>query len=103
MRQVTLRSLDKPNKHLLCTLCTSCSWDGICLIVSLAPSALIEAWSAYISKPLAPPGFRTQMRVSLPFANTHEKEHEFYEREALFSGIQKWSSRKLSNRAGSST
>jgi hypothetical protein len=40
------------------------------------------------------------MRVFLPFANTHEKEHEIYEREALFSGIQKWSSRKLSNRAG---
>lgn len=83
MRKVTLRSLDKPNKHLLCTLCTSCSWDGICLIVSLAPSALIEAWSAYISKPLAPPGFRTQMRVSLPFEFRHATAHDKDEREAF--------------------
>ena len=42
------------------------------------------------------------MRVSLPFANALEKKGEFTKGKRLLSGIQKWSNRKLSNRAGSS-
>ena len=78
-----MRSLNKPNKHLLRTPRTPCSWDGICLIVSLAPSAPAEGFSASAVKQLSIPIFRSQMKVSLPFANTHEKEHGIYEREAF--------------------